>query len=115
LQRHGVIEALGKVSPNQSGGSVTKIDADRELQRLRKLYAGKSDGELEKIGRDPAALTEWAREALQSEMLKRGLEWRESHTERRPEMPDDGNVLLALRFYADTADAAKDKTALRQN
>jgi len=47
-------------------------------------------------------------------MLKRGLEWRENRTERRPEMPDDGNVLLALRFYADTADAAKDKAVLRQ-
>jgi hypothetical protein len=93
---------------------VSKIDADRELQRLRKLYAGKSDGELEKIGRDPATLTEWARAAVRSEMLRRGLQWRQNRTESRPEMPDDDNVLLALRFYADASDAAKDKAALRQ-
>ena len=91
---------------------MSKIDADRELQRLRKLYAGKSDRELEKIGRDPATLTDWAREALRSEMLKRGLEWPESRIV--VEMPDDGNVLLVLRFYAEAADAAKDKAALRQ-
>lgn len=93
---------------------MSKIDANRELQRLRKLYAGKSDGELEKIGRDPASLTEWGREALRSEMLKRGLAWREDRIEGRPEMPADDNVLLALRFYPDAADAAKDRAALKQ-
>jgi len=73
-----------------------------------------SDGELERLGRDPGELTEWAREALRAEMLERGLEWREGPMGNRAELPSDGNVLLVLRSYGDAAKAAEDRAALKQ-
>jgi hypothetical protein len=47
-----------------TGELVAKIDPDRERQRLNALYVQMSDEQLEKVGSDPAALTEWARESL---------------------------------------------------
>ena len=91
-----------------------KIDPARERERLRKLYAGMSDGELEKVGQDPATLTEWAREVLREEMFRRGLKWQEHLVETRLEQPDDTNVLLVLQFYRDSTKAAEDKAALKQ-
>jgi len=93
---------------------VGTIDPDRERQRLKQLYRGMSDGELERLGRDPGELTEWAREALRAEMLERGLEWREGPMGNRAELPSDGNVLLVLRSYGDAAKAAEDRAALKQ-
>jgi len=90
------------------------MDPDRERQRLKQLYRGMSDGELERLGGDPGELTEWAREALRAEMLQRGLAWRESPVGSRAELPSDGNVLLVLRSYGDPAKAAKDRAALQQ-
>jgi len=93
---------------------VATIDPDRERQRLKQLYRGMSDGELERLGRDPGELTEWAREALRAEMLERGLEWREGPMGNRAELPSDGNVLLVLRSYGDAVKAAEDRAALKQ-
>src|SRR5262245_59853185 len=73
-----------------------------------------SDGELESLGRDQAELTEWAREALRSEMLERGLEWREDPVENGAELPSDGNLLLVLGSYADVAKAAEDRAVLKR-
>jgi hypothetical protein len=95
-------------------GRVSKIDPDRERLRLKKLYTAMSDGELESLGRDQGELTEWAREALRSEMLERGLEWREDPVENGAELPNDGNLLLVLRSYADVAKAAEDRAALQR-
>jgi hypothetical protein len=52
-----------------------QIDPASERQRLQQVYLAMSDLELQKVGRDPAALTEVAFEALQREMAQRGLEW----------------------------------------
>jgi len=93
---------------------VRKIDPDRERQRLKNLYTGMSDGELESLGRDQGELTEWAREALRSEMLERGLEWRDDPVGNGAELPTDGNLLLVLRSYADVARAAEDRSTLQQ-
>jgi hypothetical protein len=54
---------------------MAQIDPEREKERLSELYSGMSDGELQKIGRDPTGLTEWAKAVLSKEMHKRGLEW----------------------------------------
>jgi hypothetical protein len=72
-----------------------------------------SEEELGSIGRNPRELTEYAREALHAEMLRRGLEWRESSIASL-ELPGDGNLLLVLRFYADMAKAAEDRAALKR-
>jgi len=49
------------------------IDPDEERRRLTHFYAGQMDGELEKVARQARELTDLAREALQAELLKRGL------------------------------------------
>ena len=95
-----------------------KIDLDLERQRLKKRYAEKSDGELEKIGANPMTLSEWARDLLRLEMIKRGLEWREQPAipkfKPSPEIPNDDNVLVLLRIYGSALDAAEDKLALNE-
>jgi len=96
-----------------TGEVVAKIDPDRERQRLNALYVQMSDEELEKVGSDPAALTEWARESLRQEMDRRGLQWqvREAFP---AELPDHNNVLLVLRFYEYLARAAEDRRTLQK-
>jgi len=53
---------------------VTDQNPGRERQRLTELYAGMTDGELEKLAADAGSLSDVAREALQAEMSKRKLE-----------------------------------------
>ena len=93
-----------------------KTDLDLERQRLKKRYAEMSDGELEKIGSNPRTLAEWATDLLREEMNKRGLEWREqpaiTEFKPSPEIPNDDNVLVLLRKYESTVQAAEDKLAL---
>lgn len=52
---------------------MTMIDPEQERQRLAQSYAEQSDGELENLARQAHELTEVAREALRSELAKRGL------------------------------------------
>jgi len=49
------------------------IDPQQERQRLAEVYASQSDGELEQSAAQAEQLTEVAREALRTEMAKRGL------------------------------------------
>ena len=49
-------------------------DEQKERLRLAELYASLEEGELEEIAGDANALTELAREALRSEMLRRGMQ-----------------------------------------
>ena len=51
-----------------------QIDVQRERKRLAQLYAGMDKSELEEIAGDTASLTSVAKEALRSEMLRRGME-----------------------------------------
>lgn len=81
------------------------IDSVQERKRLAALYATMSDEELEKIGQEPAALTEWARETLRIELAKRGLAWQEL-PERKPDKP------VILRRYRDVPAAFVEKSAL---
>ena len=46
-------------------------DPEEERQRLSKLYAGMSDGELEAVAEDSAELTDIARQALTDELARR--------------------------------------------
>ena len=54
---------------------MTKIDPEKERQRLTTLYAALSHLELQKVGKNPESLTDCAFEALREEMNRRGLEW----------------------------------------
>lgn len=51
---------------------MARLDSEEERQRLVKLYAGMSDGELEKVAADGGSLTDAAREALRQELTRRG-------------------------------------------
>jgi hypothetical protein len=50
---------------------VARQDPEEERQRLSKLYAGMSDGELEAVAEDSAELTDIARQALTDELARR--------------------------------------------
>lgn len=52
---------------------MAKPESDKERQRLAFLYAGMSEGELEKLAKDEGTLTALARAALKSELSRRGL------------------------------------------
>jgi hypothetical protein len=91
---------------------VGQIDPERERQRLAKLYSGMNDGELERVGDDPGALTEWARESLRSEMARRGRHWQETPPKPKIELPEKGDILVLLRVYGDTSKAVRDKNLL---
>jgi len=49
-------------------------DEQKERRRLADLYASLEEGELKEIAGDAASLTRAAREALRSEMLRRGMQ-----------------------------------------
>src|SRR6266404_6207573 len=51
-----------------------QTDEQKERRRLEKWYASLEEGELKEIAGDAGALTELAREALRSEMLRRGMQ-----------------------------------------
>jgi hypothetical protein len=53
---------------------VTTPDREKERKRLAELYGGMSEGELRKLTEDARSLTEQAREALRSEIVRRGLD-----------------------------------------
>ena len=50
---------------------MARQDPEEERQRLSKLYAGMSDGELEAVAEDSAELTDIARQALTDELARR--------------------------------------------
>jgi hypothetical protein len=64
---------------------MTMIDPQKEEQRLREVYAGMVDGELEKLGEAAGELTEIARAALKAEMERRGLAF---HYDGSPQPPE---------------------------
>ena len=52
---------------------MTMSDPEQERQRLAEVYSGQTDGELENVAAQSHELTEIAREALRSELTRRGL------------------------------------------
>jgi hypothetical protein len=90
---------------------MTKIDQEKERQRLANLYAGMGDLELRKVGEKPESLTDWAFEALREEMNKRGLDWSGKNmplpSQMVPSKPIDDSGLrpIVLRRYRDMPEA----------
>jgi len=82
-----------------------KIDPAKERARLAALYSEMNDLELQKVGANPEALTEWARAALLEEMRKRGLAWK-----REPQAKpiSDEEILMRLREYPERNSAGVD-------
>lgn len=61
------------MAPLSSGGSLTLMSLDRQLETLSALYAEKSDAELLGLNEQRDGLTELAQEALADAMRQRGL------------------------------------------
>jgi hypothetical protein len=61
------------------------IDPQKEEQRLKEVYAGMLDGELEQLGEAAGELTEIARTDLKAEMERRGLKFNYDESPRPPE------------------------------
>jgi Putative prokaryotic signal transducing protein len=97
---------------------MTKIDPEKERQRLTILYAGVSDLELRKVGEKPESLTDWAFEALREEMNKRGLDWSGKNMPLPSQMVrskaiDDSELRpIVLRRYRDMPEAFVAKSLL---
>lgn len=97
---------------------MTKIDPENERQRLAMWYGAMSDDELQKVGREPGKLTDWAFEALREEMKKRGLSWAgedmplPSQMEQQSTVEDPGNRPVVLRRYRDMPRAFVEKSVL---
>jgi Putative prokaryotic signal transducing protein len=95
-----------------------KIDPEQERQRLAKLYEALSDQELQEVGNNRMALTDWAFEAVRAEMLKRGLDWSGKDMPLPSEMTaveaaeDPGNRPVVLRRYRDMPAALVEKSVL---
>ena len=79
-------------------------DLEYERQRLSQLYADMSDGELELIGKDSAALTDMAQQALHDELGRRKL----NITVEEPVAPPDtnsSNSLVTVGQFRDLPEA----------
>jgi len=87
---------------------MTRINPEQERERLAARYAAMNDLELLKVGGDPAALTEWARETLRDEMRRRGLEWKPDP--RSPKPVAEEEILKGLGIYPDRIAAGLSET-----
>jgi hypothetical protein len=76
-----------------------QIDPEREKERLSEMYSRMSDGELQKIGADPAGLTESAKTAIAEEMQKRGLEWSPDPKKAKATALTEGTEIVKLGSY----------------
>jgi len=91
---------------------MARIDPERERQRLREVYSAMNDLELQKVGEDPAALTELALESLRGEMARRGIGWA-SKDMSVAEVPqtvtgnvvDSGDAPVVLQAFRDFPEA----------
>ncbi|HEX8871124.1 MAG TPA: hypothetical protein VF758_00080 [Candidatus Acidoferrum sp.] len=95
------------------------MDPQEERKRLSHLYAGMSDGELQKVGANPSALTEAAFDVLAREMAQRGLVWpgqglsfASVNAKAEVEPEDPGNMPVVLRRYRDMPAAFVERSVL---
>lgn len=93
---------------------MSKVDGEKERQRLTERYFAMEDGELNKIAADWDSLSDAARDVLQAEMSRRGLQMPVQLTEmaqaakRQSELP----MPEILRRYRDLTEALVAKSIL---
>jgi hypothetical protein len=78
---------------------MVQINHKKEQERLAALYASKSDAELAELALDQKNLTEDALSVLESEFLRRGLEFERQNL--APVADAEDVKLLALRRFRD--------------
>ncbi len=86
---------------------MARIDPEQERRRLTNLYAGQIDEELENVAAHSNELTEIAREALRSELTKRGLHTAQLDDQTNPPEQDDAEFrdLVTVRTFATLMEA----------
>lgn len=89
------------------------LDDSKEHQRLADTYAAMSDGELQRLARNPDALTEIAWEALEDELDRRHLEIPRDHAE--PATTVDFQKLVVIRQFRDLPEALLAKGSLESS
>jgi hypothetical protein len=95
--------------PPQYPCLVCSLEQSNERQRLAQTYAAMSDGELERLARNPDSLTETAWEALEDELDRRHLEFPDE-----PQPRDELNFrqLATIRQFRDLPEALLAKGSL---
>jgi Putative prokaryotic signal transducing protein len=94
--------------------AMNKVDWEKERQRLTERYFAMEDGELNKIAADWDSLSDAARDVLQAELSRRGLQMPVQRTEmaqvakRQAELP----MPEILRRYRDLTEALVAKSIL---
>jgi hypothetical protein len=94
-------------------GFGSKLGSSEERQRLRRVYEGLSDGELERLAKEASTLTPEAKAALAVEVSRRRIHAEPEAAEAaepkaRPELLD----LLTIRQFRDLPEALLAKSVL---
>jgi Putative prokaryotic signal transducing protein len=79
------------------------IDHQKELQRLAAFYASKSDAELAELAQDQKNLSDDALSVLESEFLRRGLQFERQNL--APITDQEDVKLVAVRRFRDLPEA----------
>jgi hypothetical protein len=102
----GIAAELAYIARN-----VATVDPEKERRRLRELYGGMADGELEEIAEDAVSLSDAARDALQSELARRHSDIALPDAIAPPDSREPPRPVL-LRRYRDLPDALLAKSIL---
>jgi Putative prokaryotic signal transducing protein len=87
------------------------LNEQTERRRLADNYAGMTDGELQRLARNAQSLTEWAWEALEDEMDRRNLNYREDPA-AQPRQCMELQKLATVRQFRDLPEALLAKGCL---
>jgi Putative prokaryotic signal transducing protein len=89
---------------------VSELEQSNERLRLASIYAAMTEGELQRLARNPDSLTEVAWEALEDELDRRHLEFPSEETQPREEL--DLRKLVTIRQFRDLPEALLAKGCL---
>lgn len=85
-------------------------DSEQERERLRRVYAGKSEGELHVLAADAGSLTPEAVQALEAEIARRKLDIALSEPADETAAPSE--ELVTIRIFRDLVEAMPAKGLL---
>lgn len=89
-----------------------QIDWEREGKRLAEAYSRMEDAELQKIGDEAGSLTDAARQALQSELTRRGLPGLGTKSQGDNDSESESEAPVVVRRYRDLPEASIAKSIL---
>ena len=86
-------------------------DPEQERQKLARVYASMTSGELEKVAADGASLTDTARESLKAEIARKGLDITVDDTPPGFDVAEERD-LVSIRRFRDLPEALLAKGSL---